>query len=347
MLKKLMTPFSYSSGISKRRWRSVSAGRTAVVLVYHRIDPPTGAPGQMKLFGVENGTPLDVFESHLRFMLKHFEPRKTTELWPDASRRPGFAVTFDDGYADNLLLAAPVLKRLGVPATIFLSTGLIGTDLRFWWEVLGAMLRETDQVEIEFGRLESGVLRSSRLPPRLSIKDHSEKSTAHWLISEVLMEAPDEEILPALGHLADLLRVPLRREERDSRLLNWDQAKQLLDYGFEIGAHGHRHVNLGQAAREIVRREVEESVEMIQSHVGEQVRTFAYPYGGHKHRSEVTAEEVQKFGFDVAFTTDLGVASPASDALAIPRLGLTRAGTFACAYHVDRAYQANLLDSHS
>ena len=347
MLKKLMTPLSYSSGFSNRRWRSVSAGRTTVVLVYHRIDPPSGSAEKMKLFGVENGTPVDVFESHLRFMLKHFEPRKTTELWPDASRRPGFAVTFDDGYADNLHLAAPVLKRLGVPATIFLSTGLIGTDHRFWWEVLGAMLRETEQCEIELSRLESGVLKSSRLPERLSIKDHSEKSSAHWLISEVLMETPDEEILPALDRLAQFLEVPLRRGERDSSLLNWDQVKQLLDYDFEIGAHGHRHINLGRASREIVRREVEESVEAIQSHVGQRVRTFAYPYGRHEHRSDVAAQEVERIGFEVAFTTDLGVSNPASDALAIPRSGLTQAGTFACAYHVDRAYQANLLDSHS
>ena len=183
--------------------------------------------------------------------------------------------------------------------------------------------------------------------PRLPIKDYSEKTSAHWLISEVLMETPDEEILPALDRIAEHLQVPLRREERDSLLLNWDQVKKLLDYGFEIGAHGHHHVNLGRASREIVRREVEESVEAIQGHIGEQVRTFAYPYGRHEHRSEVAAEEVKRFGFDVAFTTDLGVSNPASDVLAIPRSGLTQAGTLACAYHVDRAYQAKLLDSHS
>ena len=342
--QKLVTPVRYSLGLSARAWRSYFEGRSTVVLGYHRVDPPRGSQRNEQLFGVENGVPVDVFESQIRFMLKHFEPRSTTSLYDESCRRPGFAVTFDDGYEDNLLLAAPVLKRLGVPATVFLSTGMIDTDQRFWWEILGAMLRETQRPKLEVKQIRSPIFESDMLPSELSIEGHPERSRAHWLISELLMETPDEEVMPALERLAEVLGVSLRQRGRDYGLLTWKQVRELQEYGFEIGAHGHCHLNLGQASRESVHAEVVESVKAIRGEIGGEVRTFAYPYGRSVHRSLVAAEEIQKLGFDAVFTTDLGVFVAGSDRFAIPRAGLTQAGALVCAYHVERAYQSEVCN---
>src|SRR5437867_6333889 len=44
------------------------------------------------------------------------------------------AITFDDGYRDNYECAAPILQTMGLPATFFVATRFIGTDIVAWWD---------------------------------------------------------------------------------------------------------------------------------------------------------------------------------------------------------------------
>ena len=55
----------------------------------------------------------------------------------DAGKPVGgaLAITFDDGYLDNFAVAAPILRDLGLPATFFVSTRLIGTSEVPWWDI--------------------------------------------------------------------------------------------------------------------------------------------------------------------------------------------------------------------
>ena len=89
-----------------------------MVFAYHRIGPP-GGRGEPLLFGVERGLPVDVFEAQMRFARRHFVPARAADCVPESDAGQGFrfAVTFDDGYADSMTHAAPVLERLGIPAT--------------------------------------------------------------------------------------------------------------------------------------------------------------------------------------------------------------------------------------
>ena len=57
------------------------------------------------------------------------------------SVRPRIVVTFDDGYADNLINALPIAEAKGVPITIFVTSGVLGSRSGFWWDRLGTLLR--------------------------------------------------------------------------------------------------------------------------------------------------------------------------------------------------------------
>ena len=348
MIQKLLCSLRYSSGLLSRRWRRFAGGRAGVILTYHRVDPPSSEPpiGGASLYGIERGVPLDVFERQLRFMLRRFEPCALGDLFRPGRGRPGFAVTFDDGYADNLSFAAPLLAQLGIPATIFLSSEFVGTNRRFWWETLGAMFRETKVPELRVPPLRAPAHLKSALSGPLPLGDPGARERSHWLISEALMRTPPEEIDARLVELAKLLGVPVRRESRDAPLLDWEGVRKLERSGFEIGAHGADHWNLGLLSRAAALDQIERSFARIARELGRRPRSFAYPYGGPEHRPVDAAGLLEEVGCQIAVTTDLGVATQEQSRYLLPRAGLTRGDAFACAYQLESAFRATELALH-
>jgi peptidoglycan/xylan/chitin deacetylase (PgdA/CDA1 family) len=114
-----------------RRLLGLGPSRGGVVLLYHRVASLEHDPHSLAI------SP-EHFAQHLDVLVEHGVPMPLTEMVALASAGdvpPGaVAVTFDDGYADNLLNAAPLLAAAGVPATMFLSTGAIVNQSEFWWD---------------------------------------------------------------------------------------------------------------------------------------------------------------------------------------------------------------------
>ncbi|MFG0263206.1 MAG: polysaccharide deacetylase family protein, partial [Novipirellula sp. JB048] len=112
-------------------------GRTAApgsfgVLMYHRV-----CPLPRHRFAPTYNVPPDRFGQQLAGLLK-----RGYKAWPlarlIAAKAAGemvdekvFAVTFDDGYANNLIYALPVLESLKIPATLFLATAYLDSELPF------------------------------------------------------------------------------------------------------------------------------------------------------------------------------------------------------------------------
>ncbi len=104
-----------------------------IVLMYHRVNDSLPANDLV--------VPVEVFRRQMRYLKEHCEVIDTKELiqgfnvstfqgikGAPKTKKPAVVITFDDGYRDNYLNAYPILKELGLPATIFLITGMIGTD---------------------------------------------------------------------------------------------------------------------------------------------------------------------------------------------------------------------------
>lgn len=98
----------------------------SVVLTYHRIND--GSEDSYISVSTLN------FRRQMKYLKENFEVVRLDELINDIKhkdiRRDRVSITFDDGYRDNYTKAYPVLKELGLPATIFVSTGYIGGDNR-------------------------------------------------------------------------------------------------------------------------------------------------------------------------------------------------------------------------
>ena len=106
------------------------------ILLYHRVAHVTTDPQLLSV------TP-EHFVEHLQLLAEQREPVSLADLVchrEERRYRQAVAVTFDDGYADNLHAAKPLLERAGVPATVFVTSGYVGGMRPFWWDELEELL---------------------------------------------------------------------------------------------------------------------------------------------------------------------------------------------------------------
>lgn len=135
------------------------------------------------------------------------------------------ALTFDDGYADNLTLAAPLLTRLGLPATFFLVPGLLSRTVPPWWEIAGWAFARTSSPTIRWNGAS------------YSLRDSRTRQQAFLAAAEMLKRRNRAARAAAVDGLVRLL-APAGDPPPPELFLDWDGARQLVRAGFEVGSHG-------------------------------------------------------------------------------------------------------------
>ena len=234
---------------------------------------------------------------------------------PDAigaqrSSRPMVAITFDDGYLDNLLAAKPILERHGLPATVFLASGWLGRERPFWWDELTRLVFEPPSlpadlaVTIGGGEFRWTVTASSRRAL------HDALWQRLWTISDPCQQE-------VLERLASWAGVP-RPAPDGARPLTMDDALMLGDSELiTIGAHSVTHRPLDRLEPAAKAREIEGSKSALERLFGRPVEGFSFPHGA---RDRQTARLVRRAGFSRACNSMARVALAGTDPLALPRL---------------------------
>jgi peptidoglycan/xylan/chitin deacetylase (PgdA/CDA1 family) len=89
----------------------------------------------------------------MRYLSRHYNVVSLNDLYrhleSEDSRGMVVAVTFDDGYRDNYECAFPILERYRIPATIFLTTGVMDSGEPLWFEQLAEAVKKTNQEYID------------------------------------------------------------------------------------------------------------------------------------------------------------------------------------------------------
>jgi len=216
------------------------------------------------------------------------------------------AITFDDGYADNLTCAHPILRKHGLPATFFIATGFLDGG-RMWNDTIIESVRGTALPEIDGAFLGLGAL------PLNSIAD---KRSALAKIIPAAKHLPVEQRSEAVARISEYCQATLPND----LMLSTQQLQQLRAEGAGIGVHTVSHPILAKLDETVAKREIADSRDHLEGILGERVGLFAYPNGrlGTDY-SPAHASLVKSLGFDAAVATNWGICSNASDIFQLPR----------------------------
>ena len=216
------------------------------------------------------------------------------------------AITFDDGYVNNLEIAVPVLRELGLPATFYVATGFIEGDVMFNDVAIEAVrhapavldLREAGLPRYELAGLEARRAAIDDLLPRIKYLDPAQRTRT----TAVIAAAAGIEMPRGL-------------------MMDEVQLRQLARSGMEIGAHSVSHPILARLDPDAARREITAGKQRLERLAGQRVRSFAYPNGrpGRDYGPEHVAM-VREAGFENAVSTAWGKTTRVSSRFEIPRI---------------------------
>ena len=274
------------------------------ILFYHRIAEGVDDPFTLCV------TPAR-FAAHLDEIGRYGEPSTLAEL-SLPSVRPRIVVTFDDGYADNLINAVPIAEAKGIPITIFVTSGVLGSQSGFWWDRLGTLLRSRPSAISEIalpageGTVRIGLGASWKRKDLQSVRRH-------------LLPLPVTEIHRVLDAVSEQWGIAAPPPP-DARPLTVSEFVQLAASNVvTIGGHTVDHVRLRGLEAADQQQTITSSKEQLERLSGQAVLHFAYPFGGKDAFDDHSVDAVRSAGFQTACTTIPGNASSTSDPFRLPR----------------------------
>lgn len=262
------------------------------IFQYHRVnddaDPFLG------------GLSVRTFRAHMEYLAATFPVLTLDQIsggdFPE--RHPySVAITFDDGYRDNFVCAFPILKGLGIPATVFLATGYVEAGQLPWYDQVRVAFKLTMRTQFSFADLRGPAGTLNTLADRL----HYCERTLGWL-----RRVRENERGPAISDVFRALGVP-NDLNLPNHMLRWEDIRQMAKHNITFGAHTVTHPVLSKVPEAGLQREIFGSKRTIEDRLQMPVSHFAYPFGQPADFNEKAKKSVQDAGFKTAVTTVWGV----------------------------------------
>jgi peptidoglycan/xylan/chitin deacetylase (PgdA/CDA1 family) len=289
--------------------RRIRPSRVLAILRYHAICGPEGHTYADPAICISPAA----FERHVKYLAANYcvlpLPEAVAAL-RSHKRLPAnaVAITFDDGYADNLW-AARVLAQHGVTGTFFLTSECISGGQPFWPAEIRALISVIPGPDLRFA-LEGKIL-------ELPLRGPQDRAAAIRQVTRLFKSHP----IPVRERLREEVRIQAGAARVPSVMLTWGDVAEMHALGMTIGAHTRTHANLPSAGLKDATREIVESKEQIESALRTTVTMFAYPNGGaEQYFTPELQRVVAAAGFRAAFTSRNGFARRGSDLYAVERI---------------------------
>lgn len=306
-VKKLFFEFTGLPGI--RNFGNPFRGK-ASILCYHRVLPD-------KAFALEFGpnqsliVPVSGFEKQMIILQKYYDVVSMDEMIhhiQSTNTDYKVAITFDDGYKDNLLHALPVLEKYNMPATIYITTRFPEGNTWMWWYEVWDKLNCTNKLKVKYS--------NKLIEYDLHLKKN--KLVCFQNIRKLILSLNNE----SQNILLENITSSSVRNDYQDLCLTWEEIKLLDQHPLiTIGSHSHTHPNLKILTDDEIKSEMRFSKLLLEDILQHKIDHFAYPYG--------TLNEADDRVYDLAFNSEyLSAVTTRKDRLykqsnfELPRVGV-------------------------
>lgn len=282
------------------------AARSVQILMYHGVSDESSP--------YLPTTSIRVFQSHMQYLAEYCHVLDLQDVVEriEAHDLPERAVvvTLDDGYRDNYLHVFPILKQLGISATIFLATGVIGNGGVLWHDQVCRIISQTTFRKLRsFGSVDGYDLDTCEGKRRA-------QDGVLWYLRSLEEDIRKESI----KRLSQELAVPDLSPDSEL-MLNWMEVKEMHNAGIRFGAHTVTHPILSRLSLDEVVQEIRQSKSVIENVLQESIAAFAYPSGRPQDFNAEIKDVVRQEGFRCAVSTMTGANCDADDMFEMKRVG--------------------------
>jgi len=291
-----------------------------LVLMYHRVLPVNDNRALCEEPGMIV-TP-ESFKLHLGILKEYFEIVQLSEwvaLKNNGGRLPlrACAITFDDGWADNYEFAFPILRELGVPATIFVVSDMLGTRKQFW---PGRLARIISSIAKDYSgqwtHPELDWLKKPSVRYRFTTMAPNQEELSDLIANIKVL--PDREIHDRLDRVEEVFK--LSAEDDTSSLLSWQQLAEMNASGLiEAGSHTCNHIRLNDEIDDsVLGHEIVTSKQQIEEKTGHAVKIFCFPNGDYSDKALTLVRK----NYEGGVSTETGWNTEATDSCLLHRIGI-------------------------
>ena len=294
--KQLVRKLLSVTGLHNIIWGFLPKG--IYVFNYHRIGDKKSCTFDREVFSCT----VAGFEQQCLFIKKYFHIISLDEL--AVLRKQGLEnkkkyalITFDDGYVDNYTDAFPILKKHSIPATFYVPTNFVGSDLIPWWDEIAYLLRKSQG-------------KTYKLPNQsheycLNLNDI--ESTLNRIIYDA-KRLKGTTVIDVLENIRLTFPEALLEFEKETHMLfmSWDQLNEMVLNNMKIGSHTLSHQLLSQLTEAEQEYELVESKITIENKLSTKINSVVYPVGRRHCYTEQTCQLAMLAGYEFGFNNEPG-----------------------------------------
>ncbi len=307
-----------------RLFRWINRDRLTI-LTYHSVLPECG---ELDAGEARNVVDTRMFAWQMRYLARHYcclRLEEAVELLRTRQPLPRYSVvvTFDDGFRNNLRHAYPILRRFGVPATIFVTTGHIGRGAQLLWtERVGRLIRGAAIPQ-------NVTVAAGAVPLAVTFRTAAERDEASRAVVKRLKSLSSDERDRVVGELEHELGASNGETAQAAgpnadryTFLTWQEVQKLAQGGMTIGSHTVAHPIMSSLDDDRRVYEVVDSKREIEQRLGVPCTLFSYPNGTADDFDDRDTVNLQNAGYVAAVTQIAGVNDEHTDLFRLRRVNI-------------------------